>query len=319
MVRVDEPVVLVNGYFDRIHITNTWRVAERILKELGIETFTPQVDPHGSIDKRTDDLIKDIQGRFRKSGKTVYIHIWGHSMGGINARHVAYRAYKTDLGFKVRTVTTFGTPHRGVKAIDKIPFYENLRAFVRKCGDQAFFDLSEDRMKQFNKDTPDVTGVRYFSWAGKCTIPSDITQLFWNFTHLDGATDGMVNVDSAVWNLGPTAFHLGTFLGVDHINIPCYAEAIEKTLPHLDMAEYDRDDKFAPVLSIGDTFSAATRLLPRPLQTVVTYNVPSSVQTVVNLPREVCTNLRGTVRTVTNHVVPRPVLAAKKRIMGFLF
>ncbi|KAF8333808.1 hypothetical protein F5887DRAFT_921691 [Amanita rubescens] len=327
MVKLIYPIVLVHGYFDSVDHTNTWSKAVRILEEKsGSETkpFRPHIPKFASIDDRTKDLIKQIQGKFpRQSGKTIYIHIWGHSM-----------ADKQDLGFKVLTVATFGTPHRGVKAIDDFPGAEAIRNLRKKCGDQAYSDLSATNMYKFNMNTPDVSSVRYFSWAGKCyTLPSDnpVVTLtsdrgLWNVTRWNGPTDGMVNVDSAIWTKEEsdrqrtpgraTGTHLGTFLGVDHLNIPCYTETITKTLPHLDAAEY-HDNRVSPIVPVTDTFDrlpspvrtvvervdsqvrTVAEYLPSPVRTVAEHLL-SPVKTAINFPKEMGTNIRGTGRTMKN-------------------
>jgi triacylglycerol lipase len=70
---------------------------------------------------------------------------------------------------RVLTLTTLGTPHRGT-AFDWGT--ENLGAAVGAFPDlfgipaQAFYDLRCDRCVEFNRETPDADGVRYFSIAG---------------------------------------------------------------------------------------------------------------------------------------------------------
>jgi len=249
MIQLTYPVVLVHGYIDVPAFSGTWKAAEKVLDEQGIRRFTVQIPPHGSIIERTDSLIKQIQKKVEK-GETV--HIFGHSMGGINARHLTYRAHHEDVGFKVKTVTTFATPHRGVKAI-------NLALGVRGDADfanalrnilgtdvQAFGNLTERFMEKFNEETPDVEGVKYFSWAGDCTVPSAITSIPWAVTRPDGPTDGLVNVDSAVWTQAEsdkqktpgkaTGTHLGTFPGIDHVGMTP-GKAVTLTLPHISAAE----------------------------------------------------------------------------------
>lgn len=72
------PIVLVHAYTDVPILTGTWVLVEKFLFEMGVEYFTPQIPPHGSIDERSISLIHQIATRY--SGRTV--HLFGHSMVG---------------------------------------------------------------------------------------------------------------------------------------------------------------------------------------------------------------------------------------------
>jgi len=250
MAKPSYPVVLVHGYIDVPIFSGTWEAAETILTEQGIPYFTPQIPPHGSIKERTAALIKQIQKKYPDG---TVIHIFGHSMGGINARRIAFEADRNELGFKVKTVTTFGTPHRGVKAIDwsvgvdgGSDFATTLRSFLRSDF-QAFGNLSDRFMKTFNEETPDVDSVTYFSWAGKVDMQTPVTSVCWGPTRIFGPTDGMVNIESAVWTQYKGT-HLGTIHGIDHPNI-AGRKAVTLTLPHIAAAE---EGKTAPIVEIKD-------------------------------------------------------------------
>jgi triacylglycerol lipase len=87
--------------------------------------------------------------------------------------------------------------------------------------------LSVQSMEQFNENTPDVTGVEYFSWAGKScryfqfgcqsSMQGETVSSYFLLSHgyleaLEGDNDGLVSVSSAQW---------GEFLGIlpaDHMD-----------------------------------------------------------------------------------------------------
>ncbi|KAF8496919.1 Alpha/Beta hydrolase protein, partial [Gautieria morchelliformis] len=237
------PVILIHAYLDVPVITGTWKLIEKFLSEKGVEYFTPHIPPHGSIDERSISLIDQIASRY--CGQTV--HLFGQSMGGINARDIASRAMTSDLGFQIKTVTTFGSPHRGVKMINFAPATPNaLGDLIRSIiGSDlgAFGNLTENYMTDYNRRTVNNPSVRYFSWAGLIQIPSGI--------RLYGPTDGLVNVSSATWgnDLGPGT-HLGTLDGLDHTAIVSIV-TVAATIPHLSAAENGRT---APVEPIDNSF-----------------------------------------------------------------
>ena len=98
----------------------------------------------------------------------------------------------------------------------------------------AVGNLSHNFMKKFNQSTANNPDVKYFAWAGKVSIPTSkcksvhSTPLLVCFldsltsretfvlSRVHGSTDGVVEVDSAVWayDLGPGT-HLGTVRGLD--------------------------------------------------------------------------------------------------------
>ena len=89
-------------------------------------------------------------------------------------------------------------------------------------------------MTKFNQSTANNPDVKYFAWAGKVTTPTaNYKSVFSSFhptahvfllvsrgtfvlSRMSGSTDGVVEVDSAVWgdDLGPGT-HLGTVRGLD--------------------------------------------------------------------------------------------------------
>ncbi|TFK22403.1 alpha/beta-hydrolase [Coprinopsis marcescibilis] len=219
------PIVLIHGYVDVPAISGTWRVAEKVLNDMGIEFLTPHIPPHGSIDERSKSLIQQISKAF--PGRTV--HLFGHSMGGINARDIASIAMSRDLGFKIHTVTTFGTPHRGVKMIN----------FASPTRDHygAFSNLTHNFMAKFNERVQNNPSVQYFSWSSITQHPTLVFLPVFPASRLFGPTDGVVNSSSSVWgeDLGKGT-HLATIEGLDHIGVTGRT-AVTATIPHLVAAE----------------------------------------------------------------------------------
>jgi len=70
------PVVLIHGFSDTASVSGSWKVVENLLGDMGIEFYTPDIPPLGSIEERSASLIRQISAKY--PGKTV--HLFGHSM-----------------------------------------------------------------------------------------------------------------------------------------------------------------------------------------------------------------------------------------------
>ena len=81
---------------------------------------------------------------------------------------------------------------------------------------KAFEFLTIDNMRRFNQETPNVPGVRYFSW-GATYDPGLIDT--WKYPHSiilekEGPNDGLVSIESAKWGT-----YLGTLNHVNHLDL----------------------------------------------------------------------------------------------------
>jgi hypothetical protein len=87
------PVVLVHGFCDIPSLTGSWKVVENFLKGIGVDFYTPQMPPYGSIEERSEILIRLIAKKY--PGRTV--HLFGHSMVQLFEQFSDY-AYAPDRG-----------------------------------------------------------------------------------------------------------------------------------------------------------------------------------------------------------------------------
>ncbi|GFN13910.1 triacylglycerol lipase [Aspergillus tubingensis] len=127
--------------------------------------------------------------------------------------------------FKVKSLTTIATPHRGsavadfaLKQIGDDRLAQLYYALDRlKVETGAFAQLTRDYMTNtFNPATPDIEDVRYFSY-GAAMQPS-----FWSVFRLshrlleqiEGYNDGLVSVASSKWGA-----YKGTLEGVSHLDL----------------------------------------------------------------------------------------------------
>ena len=202
--RLRAPIVLVHGLlgFDRIQLGG-WVVKRyfpgiaEYLSEPGTRVRTARLSQTRSVAERAAQLRRFILKEF--PGEPV--HILGHSMGGLDARHMISHLGMAD---HVLSLTTIGTPHRGtcfadlgVRTLEWLlaPLF---RMFGVSVG--AFHDLTTHGCRRFNENTPDMPGVRYFSVAGKCDTAL-MKPLYWLPHHIvtrnEGPNDGLVSLESA--------------------------------------------------------------------------------------------------------------------------
>ncbi|QRW06013.1 alpha/beta hydrolase family protein [Ceratobasidium sp. AG-Ba] len=148
--------------------------------------------------------------------------------------------------FKVLSVTTIATPHRGSAFADYFLSTlgrQNLPNFVALMdklpiggGDgKAFESLTLESMRKFNAQTPDDPNVHYFSWGSKFE-PGILDALGFGqvqyrpFSHKiilqkEGPNDGLVSVKSARWGT-----YLGTLDGVNHLELVGWVNQARNTI-----------------------------------------------------------------------------------------
>lgn len=146
-------------------------------------------------------------------------------MGGLDCRYLT--THLTDRSFKVLSITTIATPHRGSAFADhflstlgkeRLPQLLALLDMLPIGGGdgKAFEFLTIDNMCKFNQETPNVPSVKYFSW-GATYDPGLIDT--WKYPHSiilekEGPNDGLVSIESAKWGT-----YLGTLNHVNHLDL----------------------------------------------------------------------------------------------------
>jgi triacylglycerol lipase len=179
---------------------NSFTALRRPLRERGFRALFPQVAPTSGIVARASQLREQI---LRWTDEPV--NVIAHSMGGMDAR---YLITHLDMGDRVRSLTTIATPHRGTLIADwfiatyrnRVPLLLAMEAFGINV--DGFGDCRPAACKDFNTRSPDVPGVKYFSYGG--AVPqsrvSPILRRPWTLlTPVEGPNDGLVSVASAHW------------------------------------------------------------------------------------------------------------------------
>ncbi|KAL1961851.1 hypothetical protein VTN77DRAFT_975 [Rasamsonia byssochlamydoides] len=140
--------------------------------------------------------------------------------------------------FKVRSLTTIVTPHRGSAVADY--FVERVNSnFTRlrrlsslvdrvKIDARAFSQLTRKYMQEeFNPNIPDVEHVKYFSYGA--LFHPGLFSIFRHFHRIlektEGPNDGLVSVASSKW--GGDAGYKGTLVGVNHLDLINWTNRLE--------------------------------------------------------------------------------------------
>jgi triacylglycerol lipase len=204
--RLREPIVFLHGLFgySRVRLGG-WTFASyfanipTLLEKAGNRVHVSQVHPIGSVAERAAQ-VKNFLTRVSPQEP---VHLFAHSMGGLDARYMISRLGMAD---KVLTLTTIGTPHRGTAFADW-----GVRRFERLVGPaldlfgfsfQAFHDLTTANCLRFNEEIVDSSQVRYFSVAGQHVSGWHSPE--WQLPHrivaqAEGSNDGVVSVSSATY------------------------------------------------------------------------------------------------------------------------
>jgi len=217
------------GFRDRKHF-NYWGRIPAALEEAGATVHYGHQDSWGSIEYNAA-VVKQNLEKILEETQCEKVNIIAHSKGGLEARYMISNLGMAD---KIASLTTFSTPHRGLKSVDivlKIPkwMYHAISIFAnwfsRMLGDEQpdFFRVNHQfstyHMKEFNLNNPDSPKVYYQSYASVMKNPYSDILFFW--THLavslfEGKNDGLVTVDSAKWGDFQGILQGNTFRGISH-------------------------------------------------------------------------------------------------------
>ena len=200
------PVVLVHGLFgfDRIGVPGArfdyFRGIAKHLDALGCHAHAVKLPMSSSVPARAKELVAAIEALPHDR-----IDLIAHSLGGLDAR---YALAHLGLASRVRSLVTVGTPHRGSPIADllhKGPL-DWARRLVGVLGMpiEALEWLSTESLEQFNRDVPDVPGVRYACVVGglhkaDSVVPLALVPAHAYLRKVSGVNDGVVPVSSQYW------------------------------------------------------------------------------------------------------------------------
>jgi triacylglycerol lipase len=202
--RLDAPIVLAHGLFgfDRIALgkiilTSYFRGIPEFLRSGGNRVLVTRVPSISGVKSRARALAEQIDLAFPDQP----VHVIGHSMGGLDARHLAADPRWSG---RVLSLTTIGTPHLGSALAD----CARLRAgrvyrLLRLMGieHRGFLDVTRRAARAVNRRGSAPSGVPSFSVAGNPSSDQvcwPLKPFFDLLSELEGPNDGLVSVKSAL-------------------------------------------------------------------------------------------------------------------------
>jgi len=243
------PIVLGHGIlgFDDTEgmlngLVKYWGGMDDYLRSQGADVLTPGKTAMQGLSVRAQEQKDQILLWMAANGYTK-VNIIGHSQGGIDARYMI-----THLGMsgKVAVLTTLNAVHGGAPIADVIfgvvptwlhPFVgvvaDTFGKLIFGGGEQDSIAMGQSltvaTLKQFNQNTPNKSGVKYYSYGSKITVPDLIQHPMMGLVHpatwagglfygTGSANDGVVPLSSQKWGTwkgGPSTNIYTT--GVDHL------------------------------------------------------------------------------------------------------
>lgn len=218
-----------------------WRGIKDALQANGATVFATSVPPSSAIAIRAAKLAEGIAaGQAHEAVSSAAsptspptppqpVNIIAHSMGGLDARYMISHLLGPSSSVRVASLTTIATPHRGspvadflVDADSKSPIHlPRLYGVFSRVGfgTEAFEQLTTRHMAEtFNPQTPDVPGVRYFSYGadigGLPSLFGVFRQPYSVIRDREGPNDGLVSVQSSRWGE-----YQGTLVAVSHLDL----------------------------------------------------------------------------------------------------
>jgi triacylglycerol lipase len=174
------------------------------LRHHGFEVYHTSVSFAADIETRARDLTREINKILANTGHQK-LHIIGHSMGGLDARHMIVNH---SMAYKVASLTTIGTPHLGTSVADwfiQIGLDKIVGTIRNVINLEGFRSLTTKACREFNdfaRDAEAANSVVYqvYASAQKRELTFRLFQKTWQITYdKEGDNEGLVSVKSQKW------------------------------------------------------------------------------------------------------------------------
>lgn len=187
--------------FDRLHY---FKGITSYLRKNGIEAYHTNVSFAADVETRDKDLTRKIEKILADTGHTK-VHVIGHSMGGLDARHAIVHE---GLAEKIAALTTIGTPHSGSPVADWVlkngfdKIVVALREVINLEGAQS---LTTTACRAFNEaaqcaEAANAVIYQTYTASQKRELTFLPLQPTWQIIHdQEGDNDGLVSVPSQRW------------------------------------------------------------------------------------------------------------------------
>ncbi len=187
---------------DRFHY---FRGIASFLKKHGIEVYHSRVSFAAEVEKRAQDLAKEIQKILDKTGHDK-VHIIAHSMGGLDARHMIV---DEGMAEPVASLTTIGTPHFGTSAAEWVLEQgadKLIGAFRKFLNLEGIKSVTREACAKFNQRAREgeATNEVYYQTYASAQAKERVFlpfQVSWEVIRKEeGYNDGLVAVASQQWS-----------------------------------------------------------------------------------------------------------------------
>ena len=171
----DDTKGLANG------LVKYWGGLDNYLRSQGAKVLTPGSSAMSNIQNRAWETKSQLATWMAANGCTK-VHLIGHSQGGLVVRYIAAN---TGFASKVASVTTINSLHKGAPLADislaVIPSFlqpsvnlviSTLAKLIYRDGRpqdaiEMAKSLTVNYLKTFNTATPNVSGIKYYSYGSK--------------------------------------------------------------------------------------------------------------------------------------------------------
>lgn len=183
------PSHLIEDLLERVGSVRYFNGIEKHLKRThNANVLTVAVSPSGSIRERgvklRQEILNAIQTPHAPScfNPNAPIHIIAHSMGGLDSRYILSPGNPSNIGSKITSLTTIGTPHNGspianifAKGLDEkssLIFGDLGEHFAKQILDSigikgdGINNLTTSYMEEFNEKYKRNENVKYYWTAG---------------------------------------------------------------------------------------------------------------------------------------------------------
>lgn len=246
------PLLLVHGVFFRdFRFFNYWGRIPFSLKRNGAAIYYGCQQSAASVAECGQELADRIRSIIRETG-CEKVNIIAHSKGGLDSRFAISACGAAPY---VASLTTVSTPHRGCifadYLLDKIPVKvqksvaRKYNAALKKCGDanpdflSAVQDLTASACERRNRELPNQPGIFYQSVGSRMNCASSgrfpLNMAYPLVKYFDGANDGLVSVESAVFGEHFTLLTTQEGRGISHADV---IDLNRENIPGFDVREF---------------------------------------------------------------------------------
>lgn len=227
------------------YLIQYWNGVKSNLESHGCTVLVAKVPPFETIERRAsvlDTFIRKSIPQLRlhhhiPKDEPVKLNLVAHSMGGLDCRYLIFQQQKSEEPhppYKIMSLTTISTPHRGTSAADFALNY--FPTSLIRNNFPSIFELSTKYASKFNSVVTDDPSVKYFSYGAQMhPYPGSIFLVTWKIiSDKEGPNDGMVSLRSCKW---------GNFVGylddVDHADLINWMGLVKKTKMALGMPNFN--------------------------------------------------------------------------------